>query len=99
MTVSAKVDLWVSGQTLPLTSVEASWSNLQQLAGNQMATAGEIKGGWDRERRLLVGRPCAPLLPWLPLLGVLDADLAHGGEKAPSPYWASKKAILNFPSL
>lgn len=50
-----------NSQTLPLTSLEVYWSYLQQSAGNQMGSAGEIKGAWGRERRRGREAP-APLL-------------------------------------
>lgn len=44
-------------------------------------------------------RPSWSVWSWQLRPGVLEADLAQGGEKAPSPWWASGKALLNFPSL
>lgn len=65
-------------------------------------TANQVSEGPEALRKGSVGvceRPSWRVWFWQLLPGVLDADLAHGGEKAPFPYWVSEKALLNFPSL
>lgn len=54
------MDLLANSETLPLTSLDVYWSYLQQLAGNQMGSAGENKGAWGTERRR--GREAPPPL-------------------------------------